>query len=62
MWIVKVTGINPVKLDGADLKATTESLKETLANDLLEQFGTALRTDYGMEINEAWIKQTSTVQ
>ncbi len=35
VWIVKVTGINPVKLDGADLKATTESLKETLANDLL---------------------------
>lgn len=62
VWIVKVTGINPVKLDGADLKATTETLKESLANDLLEQFGTALRVDYGIEINEAWIKQTSTVQ
>jgi peptidyl-prolyl cis-trans isomerase D len=58
-WIVRPVSISRPTVDAEKIKATRDSLKGALANDLLEQFGAALRTEYGTTLNEAWLRQAS---
>lgn len=56
-WVLKVAAVKQAALDDVDLKPVQGELKQQLATDLLEQFGNALRTSYGAELNEAWLNQ-----
>jgi len=58
-WVIRVAEIKPAALEGVDLAPVRDSLKEQMANDLLEQYGAALRTGYGVTLNEAWLGQTA---
>lgn len=59
VWAIKVVSVNPALVEGADLSAIRTELKEQMSNDMLEQFATALRGSYGVEMNEAWLKQSA---
>ncbi len=57
MWVLRVTAIQPAPLEGVDLTPVRTAMKEQLSNDLLEQFGAALRQSYGVTLNENWLRQ-----
>lgn len=59
VWIIKLAAINPAMVDGVDLSATRAELKDQMANDILEQFGNALRSSYGVTINDKWLQQSA---
>lgn len=59
VWIIKVAEIKAAGLEGVDLASTRSELKEQMSNDLLEQFGNALRSSYGVTLNDAWLQQTA---
>lgn len=61
VWIVRVKAITPAD-PKADISKVRDELREPLAVDLLEQFGTSLRTSYGVKINDSWVKQSESVQ
>lgn len=58
-WIIRPLSITRPTADAEKLKQTRNDLKSALQNDLLEQFGAALRTQYGTTLNEAWLRQAS---
>jgi len=60
VWVIRVSAITPAVVEGADLSATRTALHEQMGNDLLEQFATDLRGNYGVELNDAWLKQSTT--
>lgn len=57
-WVLKLAAIVPADQSKADLPALSRELKEQMANDLLDQFGLALRTSYGVTINDDWVNQS----
>ncbi len=61
-WVYQLVSVTRPDIAGQDLSATRDELRSQLANDLLEQFGAALRADYGVELNETWLTPKSSVQ
>lgn len=59
VWVIKVAAVNPAPVEGADMSAARTALKEDMSNDILEQFATALRTSYGVELNETWLQESA---
>ncbi len=56
-WVIKVTAITPPSLEKADLTGLQKSIKEDVANNFLDQYGSALRSSYGTYLNEKWLNQ-----
>lgn len=56
-WVIKVTAITPPSLEKADLSGLQKSMKEDVANNFLDQYGSALRSSYGTYLNEKWLNQ-----
>ena len=56
-YLAKVSDVVQARAEGADLTAQTNQLKNQLGDDLLEQYGAALRTHYGATLNEEWFAQ-----
>lgn len=59
VWIIKLTAIKPAQMERADLAPVRTELKQQMANDILQQFGNALRSSYGVTLNDAWLQQTA---
>ena len=59
VWIIRLTAITPPATVKSDDSELSNQLKEQLSVDILQQYGDALRKDYGVSINEAWINQNS---